>query len=133
MISEQLIGDEAKKQKITVTQQEIDAQQQEILKSFGGNVTLDDVLKYQGMTKADFDQQIRLQMLLTKLIGKDITISDEDVTNYIATNESTLVATDSDGMKKEAKDAILMQKVGEQLQTWYAALKEKAKIYRFIK
>ncbi len=133
MISEQLIADEAKRQKVSVTQKEIDAQQQEILKSFGGNVTIEDVLKYQGMTKADFDQQIRLQMLLTKIIGKDITISDEDVTNYIATNESTLVATDSDGMKKEAKDAILMQKVGEQLQTWYAALKEKAKIYRFIK
>ena len=76
MITEQLIADEAKKAKLTVTQKEIDAKEQEVLKSFGGNVTLDEVLKFQGMTKSDFDEQIKLQMMLTKLIGKDITITD---------------------------------------------------------
>jgi predicted Holliday junction resolvase-like endonuclease len=133
MITEQLIGDEAKRLNVSVSQQEIDAQQQEILKSFGGNVTIEEVLKFQGMTKEDFDQQIRLQMLLTKLIGKDIAITDEEITTYIADNPTTLVATESDGMKKEAREAILMQKVGEQLQPWFASLKEKAKIYRFVK
>ncbi|MFH0750187.1 MAG: SurA N-terminal domain-containing protein [Candidatus Gottesmanbacteria bacterium] len=133
MITEQLIGNEAKRLGIAVTQQEIDTQQQEILKNFGGNVTLEEVLKFQGMTKTDFDQQIRLQMLLTKLIGKDVTITDEEITKYTTDNPSTLVATDSDGMKKEARETILMQKVGEQLQPWFTSLKEKAKIYRFIK
>lgn len=133
MITEQLINDEATKQKVTVTNEEIDAKEKEILASFGGNVTLEEVLSYQGMTKADFDQQIKLQMQLTKIIGKDITITDEEVTKYISDNPSTLVATDSDGMRKEAREAVLSQKVSEQLQTWYAALKEKAKVYRLMK
>ncbi len=133
MITEQLIEGEAAKQKVTVTKEEIEAKEQEILASFGGNVTLEEVLSYQGMTKEDFDQQIKLQMQLTKIIGKDIVITDEEVTTYIADNPSTLIATDSDGMRKEAREAILTQKVSEQLQTWYAGLKEKAKVYRFMK
>lgn len=133
MITEQLIEDEAAKQKVAVSKEEIEAKEQEILASFGGNVTLEEVLSYQGMTKEDFDQQIKLQMQLTKIIGKDITITDDEITTYIADNPSTLVATDSDGMKKEAREAILTQKVSEQLQTWYAAVKEKAKVYRLMK
>ena len=133
MITEQLISDEATKQKVTVSKEEIEAKEQEILASFGGNVTLEEVLSYQGMTKEDFDQQIKLQMQLTKIIGKDITITDDEVTTYITDNPSTLIATESDGMRKEAREAILTQKVSEQLQTWYAALKEKAKVYRFMK
>jgi len=133
MITEQLINDEAKKLNITVTNEEIDAEQKEILASFGGNVTLEEVLSYQGMTKEDFNQQIRLQMLLTKIIGKDITITDDEITKYITDNPSTLVATDSEGMKKEAQEALLTQKVSEQLQTWYGALKEKSKVFRLMK
>ena len=133
MITEQLIEGEATKQKVTVSKEEIEAKEQEILASFGGNVTLEEVLSYQGMTKEDFDQQIKLQMQLTKIIGKDIAITDDEVTKYIADNPSTLIATDSDGMRKEAREAILTQKVSEQLQTWYAELKEKAKVYRFMK
>ncbi len=133
MITEQLIEDEAAKQKVTVSKEEIEAKEQEILASFGGNVTLEEVLSYQGMTKEDFDQQIKLQMQLTKIIGKDIAITDDEVTAYITDNPSTLIATDSDGMRKEAREAILTQKVSEQLQTWYAGLKEKSKVYRFMK
>jgi len=132
MISERLIADEAKKLGVTVTKEEIDTKEQDILKSFGGNVTIDEILKYQGMTKTDFDEQIRLQMLLTKLIGKNITISDDDISNYIATNSAVLTATDEAGMRTEAKDAILMEKVGEQIQTWFTDLKNKAKIMKFI-
>lgn len=133
LVTEQLIAAEAKRLRVEVTQSEIDAEQQKILQSFGGNVTLEEVLKFQGMTKADFDQQIRLQMLLTKLIGKDVTITDEEINAYIADNKAVLVATETEGMRQEAKDALILQKVGENLQPWFTALKEKAKIYRFVK
>lgn len=131
MITERLIADEAKKAKVAVTQTEIDAKEQDILKSFGGNVTLDEVLQYQGMTKADFDEQIRLQMLLTKLIGKDIVITDEEVATYRATSSATLVATDEAGLNAEARDAILTQQVGEKIQPWFTELRSKAKIFTF--
>jgi hypothetical protein len=131
MITERLIADEANKSNIEVTQSEIDAKEQEILNSFGGNVTLDEVLQYQGMTKTDFDEQIKLQMLLTKLIGKDIVITDDEIANYRATNSATLVATDEAGLQAEAREAILTQQVGEKIQPWFTDLRNKAKIFKF--
>ena len=133
MITERLIADEAKKAKVVVTKTEIDAKEQEILKSFGGNVTLDEVLTYQGMTKADFDEQIKLQMLLTKLIGKNIVITADDIANYRATNSATLVATDEASIQAEAREAILTQQVSEKIQPWFTELRSKAKIFKFAK
>ena len=112
---------------------EIDAKEQEVLKSFGGNVTLDEVLKFQGMTKSDFDEQIKLQMMLTKLIGKDITITDEEIATYRTNNSASLVATEEASIQAEAREAILTQKVGEKIQPWFTELRSKAKIFTFAK
>ncbi|EKD68033.1 MAG: PpiC-type peptidyl-prolyl cis-trans isomerase [uncultured bacterium] len=133
MITETLIANEAKKENIVITQKEIDAKEQEVLKSFGGNVTLDEVLKFQGMTKADFDEQIKLQMLLTKIIGKDIKITDEEVATYRTNNSTSLVATEEASLQAEAREAILTQKVGEKIQPWFTELRSKAKIFTFAK
>lgn len=132
MITEQLINGEAKRAGVAVTQKDIDAKEKEILKSFGGDVTMDDVLKFQGMTKADFDSQIKLQMLLMKLVGKNVVITDSDIEQYIATNSATLVATEEAALKSEAREAILSQKVVEQIQPWFTELRNKAKILRFV-
>lgn len=132
MISESLIADEARKSGVVVAQSDIDAKQAEVLKSLGGNVKLDDLLKYQGMTKSDFDNQIRLQLTVQKILGKDMVISDTDVDNFIASNAAQLVATEEAMMRTEARQAIMDQKIGEKLQPWFLELKQKAKILRFL-
>ncbi len=132
MISEELIAAEAKKAGVTVTKEEVDAKVQSVVASLGGNVSIDDLLKYQGMTKVEFENQIRLQLLVEKLLGKDIVVTDEDVAGYIASNEAALTATDEAGMKEEARQAILSGKINEKLQTWFAELKTNAKIFKFL-
>lgn len=132
MISEQLIADAARDANIRVTQEEIDQKEIEIVGSLGNGVSLDELLKYQGMSKSDFDGQIKLQMTVQKLLGKDITITDSDIDNFIATNQATLRATEPAALKEEARAAILEQKVGEKIQPWFLELKQKAQILRFL-
>jgi parvulin-like peptidyl-prolyl isomerase len=132
MVSQRLVDEEAKKAGITVTQAEIAKKESDLVVSLGGNVSLDDVLAYQGMTKPDFEDQIRLQLTVEKLLGKDITITDAQITDYIATNSSTLTATDEAGLKEEAKQAIFSQELNSKLQTWFADVKAKASILRFL-
>lgn len=132
MISESLIADEARKSGVVVAQADIDTKQTDVLKSLGGNIKIDDLLKYQGMTKSDFDNQIRLQLTVQKILGKDLAISDTDVDNFIASNRAQLVATDEAMLRTEARQAIMDQKVGEKLQPWFLELKQKAKILRFL-
>ncbi|MCX6791588.1 MAG: SurA N-terminal domain-containing protein [Candidatus Gottesmanbacteria bacterium] len=132
MVSQMLVDEEAKKAGVSVSQAEIAQKESNLVASLGSNVSLDDVLQYQGMTKADFEDQLRLQLTVEKLLGKDITITDADITNYIATNASTLAASDEAGLKEEARQAIFSQQLNDKVQTWFAEVKTKAKILRFL-
>jgi foldase protein PrsA len=132
MVSQVLIDEEAKKAGITIAAADIAKKESDLVASLGGNVSLDDVLKYQGMTKADFEDQLRLQLTVEKLLGKDITITDADVDAYIATNQATLTATDEAGLREEAKQVMFSQQVNDKLQTWFSEVKTKAKILRFL-
>jgi len=132
IISERLIADEARKSSIDVMQEEIDAKINEIVKNLGGNVKIEDLLTYQGMTKADFKSQIRLQLAVEKLLGKNFTVSDSEIANYIATNAATLSATNPAQLREQAREAIFNQYVSSKLQSWFIELKNKAKIVRFL-
>jgi parvulin-like peptidyl-prolyl isomerase len=132
MISQALVDEEAKKAGVSVSQADIAKKESDLIASLGGSVSLDDVLKYQGMTKTDFEDQLRLQLTVEKLLGKDIKITDEDVTNYIATSGSTLTATDEAGIREEARQAIFSQEINDKLQTWFSGIKSKASILRFL-
>lgn len=132
MISEQLIAEEAKKSGITITQAEIDKQEEEILKSFGGKVTLEELLKFQGTTKEEFDNQIRLQIMVNKLLEKGITVTDEEIVAYQEANKAIMVSSDEASLKEEARKALVEQKINEKIQPWFTELKNKAKIFKFF-
>lgn len=132
MISELLITDAAQKAGVTVSASDLNGKVEEIVKSLGPNVKLEDLLTYQGMSKTDFENQVRMQLTVQKVLGKDISITDDDVNNYIATNGALLTATDPGALRVEAQKAIMDAKVGEKLQTWFAELKQNAKILRFL-
>jgi len=130
IISEQLISAEAAKQKISITQSEIDSKSQEIVQSLGENVSLDDMLKFQGMSKQDFESQLRLQLLVTKLLSRDLSLTDQDIDDYLVKNRELLSATEPGKLREQAKQALIDQKVSEKLQPWFLEIKEKAKIWR---
>lgn len=132
MISEMLIADAAKEANVQVTDAEVAAKQQEIVASLGGNVSVDDLLKYQGMSKVDFDNQVKLQLTVQKILGKDLAITEADIDAFIASNRAMLVATTPAGMRDEARQAILDQKIGERLQPWFEQLKQEAQVSRYL-
>lgn len=132
MIGETLIADAARRAGVSVSQTEVENKEAEVVKGLGENVKLEDVLKFQGMTKEDFDTQIRLQMTVEKVLSRDIEIADSDIENFIATNSATLVATTPSELRTEARQTILTQKINEKIQPWFEELKQKAKILRFL-
>jgi hypothetical protein len=132
MVSEQLIAEEAQKAGVTVTQQEILKKEDEVVKSLGSDVNIDQLLEYQGISREDFDKQIKVQLLVQKILGKDVKITDSDIDGFIATSAARLTATEPATMREEAKQMILDEKVGEQIQTWFSTIKDKAKITRYL-
>lgn len=132
MISERLIASEANKQNVIVSPDDLKSREDEIVKGLGSGMPLEELLKIQGLSKAEFDRQITLQLTVQKLLGKDLVITQEEVDQYVATNRATLLATEEAALQSEAKQAILDMKIGEKLQPWFNALKAKAKILRFL-
>lgn len=132
MISEAIIADAARKDGVQVTKEELDGKIADVVSGLGENVNLEEVLKFQGMTKSDFENQVRLQLTVEKLLGKDIQISQEDIDAYIATNRATLTATEPAKLQEEAKEAIQSQKISEKIQSWFLEIREKAKVVTFL-
>lgn len=132
LIGERLIADEARKEGIAVSDAELEAKQNEVLASLGADVNLDDFLKFQGLTKEDFQNQLKIQLTVERLLTKGLTITDEEIANYISTNGARLTATDPGKLKEEARQAIVANSVSEKLQSWFAELRQKASVMKFL-
>lgn len=132
MVTEKLIAGEAQKSGVAITQTDIDAKAQEILKNFGSSMSVEEFLKFQGIERKDFDNQIKLQMTVEKILSKDLVITDSDIDAYIASNRALLRSTEAAALKEEARTAIRDEKIGEKVQGWLEELKTKASIQKFL-
>ncbi|MCL6096657.1 MAG: SurA N-terminal domain-containing protein [Patescibacteria group bacterium] len=133
-ITKMLIEQEAKKKNIVVSQSEIDTQ----LKQIEGSIAqqgqkLDDVLASQGMTRSDLIEQIKLQKMLEKLAGNNITVTDKEIEAFIESNKSSFSQdATQDAMKQEAKQQLTQQKLNDKYQALIADLQKNAKITYFV-
>lgn len=132
MIGESLIASEARKSGVLITDADIQAKQKEILSSLGTDVNVADFLKFQGLTEADFHQQLRVQLTVEKLLTRDLTITETDIDTYIATNRALLTATEPAALRDEAKKAIIGNTVSEKLQSWFLELRQKSNVMKFL-
>jgi foldase protein PrsA len=135
MITQKLIEQEAAKRNITVSKDEVDsaiAGIEQNLKSQSSDLT--SALAAQGMTLDDLRNQITLQKLLEKMLADKITVTEEEITKYIADNKITLPAgSDEASMRSIIKQQIVQEKLGQQVQPLIDELKKVAKINIFAK
>jgi foldase protein PrsA len=132
LLVEKLIQEEARKQKISITEKNIDEEVAKISQDLG-DTKIEDILSLQGMTLKDFRDQLQMRLQVNKILEKEITISDEEVENYLKENAQSLTETDEAKRKEEARENLLNQKIAERVQGWIGELLSKAKIDRYLK
>ena len=130
VITKTLVLQEAQNQHISVSQQEIDDSVKQISDTLSKQgQSLDSVLASRGMTKADLVDQIRLQKIIEKLVGKNVTVSDQEVADYISKNQDSLpTGLSGDQLKQQVKQQLLSQKINDKAQTLVTDLQKKAHI-----
>lgn len=134
LVQRELISQEAKKQNITVTNEEVQAEIERITKAVEAQgVTLDAALSYQGQTREDLEQNIRLQKTMEQLLADKLAVSDEDVRAYFDQNKS-MYGTDPDfeALKDTISDQLKQQKLSTEFQTWLENIKTDSKINYFV-
>lgn len=134
LVSKALIMQEAKKENVTVSQKEIGDEVkniEETLKKRGQS--LDQLLTLQGTTRQEFIEQIKIQKMVQKLIGKDIQITDKEISDYYEKNkESFPQGSKESDLKANIKQQLEQQKLNEKFQSWVQGLRNKAKINYFV-
>ena len=134
LVRNALVEQEASKQKVTITEKQIDDQ----IKTVEANLTkqgqnIDQVLAMEGMTKADLRKVIRLDLLVTKMVEKDVNVSDKEVTDYIEKNRDIMPKDQSESqLKKTVAERLKQQKLSQKAQEWLANLEKNAKIVKFV-
>lgn len=134
LVTQTLISQEAKKRKIDVSQQEIDADIKQIeagLESQGQ--TLDQAMLAQGITREDLVKNIRIQKLVEKMFAKDVKVKDSEVTDFIDENQSSIPADLAlNEVKKQVIQQLEQQKLSENFQAWLDSAQKNAKIQYFV-
>lgn len=134
MITKSLILQEAKKQKIIVTDQEVDksvTQLEENLTAQGQD--LNQLLQIQGMTRDSLKEQLRIQNIIEKILGKDINVTDQEIKDFIEKNKSSLPKdAKTEEVTASAKEQLKLQKINEKTTSWIDSLRTSAKIQYFL-
>lgn len=129
LILVELVNQEAVKQNVEVTESDIDAEIADLEKSFGSKEALDNALVSQGMTMETLRKNVQMNLLMTKLLEPQITVTDDEVKKTFEDNKSSfdtpeqvrasliLVATE-----EEANDVIKQLKEGKDFAELAAAV-----------
>lgn len=132
MVNDEIINGAADKNGIKVSLDEINAEISKIETSLGGKANLDQALTAQGMTMSDLKVDVQRRLLVNKMIAGSVNVSDQEITDYLEKNRSSMTATDEAGLKQEALDALTSQKKSAATQKWFTDLKAKAKITKYL-
>lgn len=95
--------------------------------------TLKAALEQQGMTEADFREQVMLQKQLEGILGDKVAVTDEDVASYIAQSKATTPKgiTEED-FKNQIREQLKGQKFNTEASKWVSETKAGAKIEYFV-
>lgn len=138
LIDETIIRQEAEKSDVEVTDEEVNTTLDEIITSVGGQEAYESALESSNLTEAQLKDQIRVDELTRKILGPQVTYTDEDLKEFfdqyseiIFPEESAALEEgeklDFDSHKEEVKDVYIQQQVETLKSSW---LDEKATEYR---
>lgn len=128
LVNEEVVQNEAKKNNISVSSQEVLEKIKEYEEKYGGAESFASILEQQGTTREALQGVIKTQIYLEKLYSKEATVSSQEVDDYLKTNKGTLVATGEAEQQVEAEKNIKEQKLFKIFSQKFQELKDKAKV-----
>lgn len=129
MITKRLIEREIKKQKVVVAKEKVDEEIKKVedqISAQGG--TLEMALADQGMTMSDLREQIVINQALEQILADKITVSDEEVDQYLTTSGLPTQGVSSEEERSAVREQLKSQKFSKEASLWVSDLRAKAAI-----
>ncbi|QSF47086.1 peptidylprolyl isomerase [Paenibacillus tianjinensis] len=120
LITTTLVDQEAKKANITVTDEDINTEIEDLKTQFGGEEALNSALAQSSMTLDDLKKQMPLQVEIRKLLEPQVKITDEDISKYYTENKATF------NQEEEVRASHILVKTKEEADAIVQQLKDGA-------
>lgn len=134
IVTKDLVLQEAKKQNVVASDDEINKEIDKLKENLKKeNQDLNQLLASEGMSEPEFREQMMLQKIVEKIAGKDIKVTDQEISDYISKNKD-MFPKDSkpEDLKVQVKDQLTQQKLSEKIQEWITSLRNGAKINYYL-
>lgn len=130
LITRKLISQEAKKLNISISQEKINAELDQLRASLEESGTsLEDALALQGQNLQGLTEDIRLQKLVEEILAENIVVSDEETSKYFEENRD-FFAEDAtvEEVGEQIKEQLKQEKITTVFNDWISQLKEEASV-----
>lgn len=128
LVVEKLIAQEADKQKVTLTNEEVDGEFARLDKQFESAGGLDAFLATQGLAKADIRNQLELNLKVQKIVAGQVNVTDEEVAKYYDENKADYKDLKAEEAAVQIKQMLADQALQQQVGTWIQDLRSKAQV-----
>lgn len=134
IVSERLLEENIEKNKIVVTDKEVQDELAKIKAQYGGEEQFQTAIAQFGMTEAKALESIRQSIGLKKLIESTnkIEITDDQIAKYFADNKDSYVGKKLADVSAEIKEILYQQEIYTLSQTWYTQVRNAAKVTSFL-
>ena len=134
LIEEKIIMLEAKKEGVSVGDDEIKEEIDKIIESIGGDEMFEAALKANNITLKDLEGQIKIDLLATKILTPTLEYVDEDVKDFFDQYSDVIFPTetaaledgeklDFDTFREETEEVFIQQEVQIQKSSWLSEKK----------
>ncbi len=134
LVTQELIKQEAKKKGITVNDQDVEKKMAELDTQFKAQgQSLDQVLETQGTTKDAIKGQLKVQVMLEKLLGDKIKVTEKEIDEaYEQQKELFAEEKDMKKVRTTIQETLKSQKLSASAQELIDEIKKTAKVRYFI-
>jgi foldase protein PrsA len=94
LIADKIVEKEAAKEKVQVTDKEIQEELDATIESYGGEEAYKSALESSSMTEADMKEEIKVYLETVKLLEPRIEITDEEIETYFNENKDTFATSE---------------------------------------
>jgi parvulin-like peptidyl-prolyl isomerase len=134
LVTQELIKQEAAKKNIKVTDEDLNKKMSDLDTQFKSQgQTLDKVLEQQGLNRSLIKDQLKVQIMLEKLLGNKINVTEQEVdAAYKEQKDIFAGEKDMNKIRTTIRETLRSQKLSAEAQALLAELKKNAKIKQFV-
>lgn len=134
IISEKIIENEAKKRNIEVSKEEIESELLIIEKeAIENGMTMAQLLKEIDKTARDLEKEVRLKIIIYKILSEDIELSEKEIDEYIQNNPELYDNLSEEEIREDVRKLLIDVHINEKYKTWIKQAKASSEIKYIIK